>query len=157
MKAIVKRRVEDKLYQNRYLVDPGRPHISVRKHLFPTPNLIALTQVCPAKCYQLNDRRQVIIVSDGCLECGTCKAPIRSSANKPKAAEIGSGAHADGTDGTARRLFATDTIRLRSLVCFGALISSGLSNKHSERLVKLIVWITIIYSVDRECVLRAWI
>ncbi|MGO8484690.1 ferredoxin family protein, partial [Rhizobium leguminosarum] len=26
----------------------------------------------PAKCYQLNDRRQVIIVSDCCLECGTC-------------------------------------------------------------------------------------
>ena len=72
MKAIVKRRVEDKLYQNRYLVDPGRPHISVRKHLFPSQNLIAMTQVCPAKCYQLNDRRQVIIVSDGCLECGTC-------------------------------------------------------------------------------------
>ncbi|MGO7204467.1 hypothetical protein ACCT30_25070, partial [Rhizobium ruizarguesonis] len=84
----------------------------------------------------------------------TCKAPVRFSANKPKAAEIGAGAHADRA---ARRQFATDTIRLRSLVCFGALISSGLSNKHSERLVKLIVWITIIYIMDRICVLRAWI
>lgn len=73
MKAMVKPRVEDKLYQNRYLVDPGRPHIIVRDHLFPSPNLIALTQVCPAKCYQLNDRGQVTIVSDGCLECGTCR------------------------------------------------------------------------------------
>ncbi|WP_027681597.1 ferredoxin family protein [Rhizobium leguminosarum] len=72
MKAIVKQRVEDKLYQNRYRVDRGRPHISVQKHLFPSPNLLALTQVCPAKCYQLNDRGQVIIVPDGCLECGTC-------------------------------------------------------------------------------------
>lgn len=73
MKAMVKHRVEDKLYQNRYMVDPGRPHIEVPDHLFPSPNLIALTQVCPAKCYQLNDRGQVTIVSDGCLECGTCR------------------------------------------------------------------------------------
>lgn len=73
MKAMVKHRVEDKLYQNRYMVDPGRPHITVPDHLFPSPNLIALTQVCPAKCYQLNDRGQVTIVSDGCLECGTCR------------------------------------------------------------------------------------
>lgn len=73
MKAMVKHRVEDKLYQNRYLVDPGRPHIEVLNHLFPSPNLIALTQVCPAKCYQLNDRGQVTIVTDGCLECGTCR------------------------------------------------------------------------------------
>ncbi|MBP2444269.1 ferredoxin family protein [Rhizobium leguminosarum] len=72
MKAIIRQRVEDKLYQNRYLVDPCRPHISVRKHVFPSPNLLALTQVCPAKCYQLNDRGQVTIVTDGCLECGTC-------------------------------------------------------------------------------------
>ncbi|MGZ2505051.1 ferredoxin family protein [Rhizobium leguminosarum] len=73
MKAIVKQRVEDKLYRNRYVVDSGRPHIKVLKHLFPSPNLLALTQVCPAKCYQLNDRGQVTIVSDGCLECGTCR------------------------------------------------------------------------------------
>ncbi|RWX06474.1 ferredoxin family protein [Rhizobium hidalgonense] len=73
MKAVVKQRVEDKLYQNRYLVDPGRPHIKLKKHLFPSRNLVALTQVCPAKCYQLNERGQVTIVSDGCLECGTCR------------------------------------------------------------------------------------
>ncbi|EJC75082.1 ferredoxin-like protein [Rhizobium leguminosarum bv. trifolii WSM2012] len=73
MKPIAKQRVEDKLYQNRYLVDPSRPHIKVLKYLFPSGNLVALTQVCPAKCYQLNDRGQVTIVSDGCLECGTCR------------------------------------------------------------------------------------
>ncbi|EJC80736.1 ferredoxin-like protein [Rhizobium leguminosarum bv. trifolii WSM2297] len=73
MKPIVKQRVEDKLYQNRYLVDSGRPHIKILNRLFPSSNLVALTQVCPAKCYQLNDRGQVTIVSDGCLECGTCR------------------------------------------------------------------------------------
>ncbi|TIX69943.1 MAG: ferredoxin family protein, partial [Mesorhizobium sp.] len=31
------------------------------------------TYVCPAKCYELNDRGQVEITADGCMECGTCR------------------------------------------------------------------------------------
>ncbi|TIP22494.1 MAG: ferredoxin family protein, partial [Mesorhizobium sp.] len=50
--AVTKVRVEDKLYQNRYLVDSGRPHIIVRPHEKPSANLLALTYVCPAKCYE---------------------------------------------------------------------------------------------------------
>ncbi|RVC64860.1 MAG: ferredoxin family protein [Mesorhizobium sp.] len=71
--AVTKVRVEDKLYQNRYLVDSGRPHIIVRPHDKPSANLLALTYVCPAKCYELNDRGQVEITADGCMECGTCR------------------------------------------------------------------------------------
>lgn len=66
-------RVEEKLFQNRYLVDAGRPHIRVREHETPSDALIALTKVCPAGCYALNDSGQVEITPDGCMECGTCR------------------------------------------------------------------------------------
>ncbi len=71
-------RVEDKLFQNRYLVDAGRPHIKVRPHETPSANLLALTRVCPAKCYEETDTGQVEISADGCMECGTCPRPVRS-------------------------------------------------------------------------------
>ena len=66
-------RVEDKLFQNRYLVDAGRAHIKVRPHTAPSPQLLALLTACPARCYDLNDKGQVEITVDGCVECGTCR------------------------------------------------------------------------------------
>jgi len=72
-------RVEDRLYQNRYLVDSGRPHIKVKPHDEPTPELLALTKVCPAGCYALNDSGQVEITPDGCMECGTCRVVAEAS------------------------------------------------------------------------------
>ena len=68
-----KMKVESKLFQNRYLVDAGRPHITVRPHTKPSEGLLALVTVCPAGCYEQNDRGQVEITTDGCLECGTCR------------------------------------------------------------------------------------
>ena len=65
--------VETKLFQNRYLVDAGRPHIKVRPHTTPSPALQSMTRICPAGCYSLNDSGQVEIAPDGCLECGTCR------------------------------------------------------------------------------------
>ncbi|KAB1083540.1 ferredoxin family protein [Neorhizobium galegae] len=66
-------RIEEKLYRNRYLVDVGRPHIRVRKHLSPSTSLRALTKICPANCYSFDEAGQVKVVADGCLECGTCR------------------------------------------------------------------------------------
>jgi ferredoxin like protein len=66
-------RIEDKLYQNRYLVDAGRPHIKVRPHEVPSPALLALTTACPAGCYSQDSQGRVEIVPDGCMECGTCR------------------------------------------------------------------------------------
>ncbi|WP_404294752.1 ferredoxin family protein (plasmid) [Microvirga sp. RSM25] len=77
--AVAELRVEDKLFLNRYLVDAGGPHIKVRPHEKPGPNLIALTRVCPAKCYELNDKGQVEITADGCMECGTCRVLCEAS------------------------------------------------------------------------------
>lgn len=66
-------RVEDKLFCNRYLVDAGRPHIKVRAHTKPSLQLLALLKACPAHCYDLNDKGQVEVTVDGCMECGTCR------------------------------------------------------------------------------------
>jgi ferredoxin like protein len=66
-------RVEDKLFHNRYRVDAGRAHIKVRLHMVPSPALLTLLTVCPARCYSRNDAGQVEIAVDGCVECGTCR------------------------------------------------------------------------------------
>jgi ferredoxin like protein len=66
-------KVEEKLFQNRYLVDVGRPHITIRPHDVPSKALLALTHACPAGCYSRNDSGQVEATIDGCLECGTCR------------------------------------------------------------------------------------
>ncbi len=66
-------KVEEKLFQNRYLVDSGRPHIKVLPHETPSRALLSLTHTCPAGCYSLNDKGQVEITVDGCVECGTCR------------------------------------------------------------------------------------
>ena len=72
-------RVEEKLFQNRYLVDSGRAHIKVSPHERPSTNLVALTKICPAGCYTLSESGQVEIVPDGCFECGTCRVLCEAS------------------------------------------------------------------------------
>ena len=41
--------------------------------MLPRPELLALLNVCPARCYELSDKGQVEITVDGCIECGTCR------------------------------------------------------------------------------------
>jgi ferredoxin like protein len=72
-------RVEDKLYQNRYIVDAGRPHIKVKAHATPSAALLSLITICPAGCYARTDAGQVEITPDGCMECGTCRVVAETS------------------------------------------------------------------------------
>lgn len=72
-------RVEDKLFQNRYLVDAGRPHIKITAHTTPSPELLALVHICPAGCYSIADTGQVEVTPDGCMECGTCRVVAEPS------------------------------------------------------------------------------
>jgi len=72
-------KVEEKLFQNRYLVDAGRPHIVVKPHEVPSAGLKALVTMCPAGCYSQTDSGQVEISSDGCMECGTCRIVTRNT------------------------------------------------------------------------------
>jgi len=65
--------VEERLFQNRYRVDVGRPHIHIREQATCSrcetrPCIVC----CPAGCWR-PDEGEVDVVVDGCLECGTCR------------------------------------------------------------------------------------
>lgn len=72
-KAVPTQKMEERLYQNRYLVDEGRPHISIKQSVHDSEELKSLVTICPAACYAYGDNGRVEIVSDGCMECGTCR------------------------------------------------------------------------------------
>ena len=68
-------KVEEKLFQNRYKVDMGRPHIQITDQ-----NVCQVecktkpcTFCCPASCYTKEGDGSVTLITDGCLECGTCR------------------------------------------------------------------------------------
>jgi len=71
--STLRNRIEEKLFQNRYVVDAGKPHIQVKPHDVPSPALKSLVTTCPAGCYSMTDQGKVEIVADGCMECGTCR------------------------------------------------------------------------------------
>ena len=73
MSEVATVKVEEKLFQNRYLVDAGRPHIRVKAHVTPSASLLAMTTLCPAGCYSVAETGQVEVSADGCVECGTCR------------------------------------------------------------------------------------
>ena len=67
--------VEEKLFQNRYKVDHGRPHIQIRDAAVCANDCRdqQCTYVCPAACYKAEGDRTVTLITDGCLECGSCR------------------------------------------------------------------------------------
>ncbi len=67
--------VEEKLFQNRYRVDAGRPHIRIKDASVcaSTCKTQSCTFVCPASCYKAEGNRAVTLITDGCLECGSCR------------------------------------------------------------------------------------
>jgi ferredoxin like protein len=81
MSAVIK--VEDKLYQNRYLVDEGRPHIRIKDaETCVACDHKACTFCCPANCYTAESAAGgVELVTDGCLECGNCRVICQDKGN----------------------------------------------------------------------------
>jgi ferredoxin like protein len=75
--------VEEKLFQNRYKVDHGRPHIQIKDPAVCANEckLQACTFVCPASCYKSEGNRNVTLITDGCLECGSCRVICTEHAN----------------------------------------------------------------------------
>lgn len=67
-------KIQEKLYQNRYMVDEGRPHIRLTTDgRNPSPALRSLVRICPAGCYEETPEGRIELSVDGCLECGTCR------------------------------------------------------------------------------------
>lgn len=48
-------------------------HIRVKAGMQSDPRLRKAVLVCPAGLYSLNDKGEVELSEDGCLECGTCR------------------------------------------------------------------------------------
>ncbi|MCW2247242.1 ferredoxin like protein [Azospirillum fermentarium] len=75
-------KVEEKLYQNRYIVDESRPHIAIKnEETCKTCETQPCTWCCPAACYSKNEAGTVTLVTDGCLECGTCRVVCQDKEN----------------------------------------------------------------------------
>ena len=51
----------------------GEAHIKIRAGLEKDPCLQKMARICPAGLYSENDRGEVSLTIDGCLECGTCR------------------------------------------------------------------------------------
>lgn len=68
-------KVEEKLFQNRYRVDAGRPHINIADPEICQSQCAGkpCTVCCPAACYTEEGDGRVTLITDGCLECGTCR------------------------------------------------------------------------------------
>ncbi|MBE1237105.1 ferredoxin family protein [Phaeovibrio sulfidiphilus] len=66
-------KIEEKLYQNRYRVEEGKPHITIVPEKATAQELKMMAAICPAACYEETENGKVEIIPDGCLECGTCR------------------------------------------------------------------------------------
>ncbi|RKT10488.1 ferredoxin like protein [Paraburkholderia sp. RAU2J] len=67
--------IEEKLFQNRYRVDVGRPHVHIKNVEVCTNDFAekSCTFVCPASCYRKESNGSVTLITGGCLECGSCR------------------------------------------------------------------------------------
>lgn len=76
-------KIEEKLYQNRYIVDESKPHISIKQAEICRDGCSAkpCTVCCPAACYTVTEGGGVNLVTDGCLECGTCRVICQDKLN----------------------------------------------------------------------------
>jgi len=67
-------KVEDKLYWNRYRPD-NHSHLEIAdpKACLEKCDMKPCTYICPAEVYAWNEEReQIIMAYEGCLECGAC-------------------------------------------------------------------------------------
>ena len=70
--------VEEKLSKDKFVVDEGNPHIVVDPSRLGPESAHALTLVCPAGLYTLDDKGTLLFDCAGCLECGACRVVCAS-------------------------------------------------------------------------------
>ena len=83
MSTAIRVNVEEKLFQNRYKVDHGRPHIKIKDAALCSNECASqsCTFICPAACYKAEGNRTVTLITDGCLECGSCRVICSEHSN----------------------------------------------------------------------------
>jgi ferredoxin like protein len=65
--------VEQKLSIDKFAVDEGNPHIVLHLDKLDEAARKALTVVCPAGLYTIDEKGSMAFEVAGCLECGTCR------------------------------------------------------------------------------------
>ena len=65
--------IEQKLSQDKFVVDESHPHIVVDQDMLDEATTKALTVACPAGLYTLDEKGRLQFEVAGCLECGTCR------------------------------------------------------------------------------------
>jgi len=51
----------------------GAPHIRIRPGMEKDLRLKCAVRICPAGLYSENEKGEIVLDVDGCLECGTCR------------------------------------------------------------------------------------
>ena len=73
--------IESKLGLNVFQIDTEQPHIRINQEICQTRCAIRYClSVCPANLYTLNEKGEVVVDYEGCLECGTCWIACREEA-----------------------------------------------------------------------------
>jgi ferredoxin like protein len=73
--------IETKLGLDVFQIDREQPHIQIDQEVCQSRCTIRFClHVCPANLYTLNEQGEVVVDSEGCLECGTCFIACREEA-----------------------------------------------------------------------------
>jgi ferredoxin like protein len=72
--------LEDKLYLNRFKVNNGHPHLSIKhKELCQRCEEKSCVYVCPVENYKMANG-EIELSWEGCLECGSCRIACKYGA-----------------------------------------------------------------------------
>ncbi|MEJ2261950.1 MAG: 4Fe-4S dicluster domain-containing protein [Anaerolineales bacterium] len=73
--------IETKLGLDVFQIDSEQPHILIDQEVCQSRCTIRYClHVCPANLYELNERGEIMVDYEGCLECGTCYIACRQDA-----------------------------------------------------------------------------
>jgi len=73
--------IESKLGLDVFQIDGEQPHIRINQEICQTRCTIRYClHICPANLYTLNEKGEVVVDYEGCLECGTCLIACREDA-----------------------------------------------------------------------------
>lgn len=73
--------IETKLGLDVFQIDNEQPHILIDQEICQSRCTIRYClHVCPANLYELNERGEIMVDYEGCLECGTCYIACRQDA-----------------------------------------------------------------------------
>ena len=78
--------VDEKLGWLTYKADHSFAHIKITDDSAKSPCANECkdkpcTFICPAACYKVEGNREVTLITDGCLECGSCRVICTEHAN----------------------------------------------------------------------------